>query len=371
MHPSNPATITVRELSQALAAWAPTSLQETYDNAGLLAGEPESTVRGVLVSLDCTEAVVNEAIARGCNVVVSHHPLIFGGLKSLTGANWVERTLIKALRAGVALYAIHTNLDNVAHGVNAELARRIGLQGTQILSPKTALLRKLVTFVPAAQASQVREALWAAGAGTIGNYDRASFTSEGIGTFRPLEGAQPNIGDLGQTEAVNEVRVEVILENHREKAVLRALFAAHPYEEVAYDLFSLQNASNQIGSGAIGNLSGAVEFDAFLQRVKNTFGGGLRYTTSARAKVQKIAVCGGSGSFLLEKAVAAGADVLLTADFKYHQFLEADNRIAIVDIGHFESEQFTIPLIADYLREKFTNFATLTSETKTNPVNYL
>lgn len=371
MHQPLQAAVTVRELSQALAAWAPLSLQESYDNVGLLAGEPESTVRGVLVSLDCTEAVVNEAIARGCNVVVSHHPLIFGGMKSITGANWVERTLIKALRAGVALYAIHTNLDNVAHGVNAEIARRLGLKGTQLLLPKTGLLRKLITFVPAVQADQVREALWAAGAGTIGNYDRASFSSEGTGTFRPLDRARPSIGDIGQTEAVNELRVEVILESFREKAVLKALFEAHPYEEVAYDLLSLQNASNEIGSGAIGNLPAAVAFDAFLQQVKNTFGGGLRYTPSPRPKVRKIAVCGGSGSFLLEKAVAAGADVLLTADFKYHQFLEADGRIAIVDIGHFESEQFTIPLIADYLREKFTNFATLTSETKTNPVNYL
>lgn len=363
--------LTVAEVTAALEKLAPLALQESYDNCGLLAGEANTPVKGVLVSLDVTEAVVEEAIQKGCNLIVSHHPLIFSGLKSITGKNWVERTLLKALRHNICLYAIHTNLDNLAAGVNQVMAEKMGLEKSQVLSPKKGTLKKLVTFVPPADFEKVRSALFAAGGGQIGLYDQASFSLSGTGTFRPLAGSNPHIGETGHFEQLQEIRLEILFESHKQNVVLKALFASHPYEEVAYDIYLLENKQQDVGSGRIGSLTEPMEVMAFMLQLKNTFGGGLRYTSIVKKEVQKIAVCGGSGSFLLEEAVAAGADVLVTADFKYHQFLEADNRILIADIGHFESEQFTITLLTNYLRENFTNFATLSTETKTNPVNYL
>lgn len=371
MHAKGEKQITVANVAARLEKLAPLALQESYDNCGLLAGEADTVVKGVLVSLDVTEAVVEEAIQKGCNLIVSHHPLIFSGIKSLSGKNWVERTLIKAIRHNICLYASHTNLDNIATGVNAVMAEKIGLQNSRVLSPKRGTLKKLVTFVPTADLEQVRAALFAAGGGQIGLYDQASFSHPGTGTFRPLEGTNPHIGTIGAFTEVAETRLEILFENHRQSAVLKALFASHPYEEVAYDIYALENKQQDVGSGRIGELAAAVPTMTFLQTLQNTFGGGLRYTHISKNEVQKIALCGGSGSFLLEDAIAAGADVLVTADFKYHQFLEADKRIIIADIGHFESEQFTITLLTNYLRENFTNFATLSTETKTNPVNYL
>jgi len=363
--------ISVADVAAKLEKLAPLPLQESYDNCGLLAGEASTPVKGVLVSLDVTEAVVEEAIQKGCNLIVSHHPLIFSGLKSITGKNWVERTLLKALRHNICLYAIHTNLDNLAAGVNQVMADQIGLEKSKVLSPKKGTLKKLVTFVPSADFEKVRSALFAAGGGQIGLYDQASFSLPGTGTFRPLEGSNPHIGDTGHFEQVEEIRLEILFESHRQNTVLKALFASHPYEEVAYDIYLLENKQQDVGSGRIGNLAQPMPALVFLNQLKTSFGGTVRYTNIIKQEVQKIAVCGGSGSFLLEEAVAAGADVLVTADFKYHQFLEADNRILIADIGHFESEQFTITLLTNYLRENFTNFATLSTETKTNPVNYL
>ncbi len=364
-------TITVADVAGQLESLAPLSLQESYDNCGLLAGEAATIVTGILVSLDLTEAVVDEAIRRGCNLIVSHHPLIFTGLKSITGKHWVERTLLKAIRNHICLYAIHTNLDQVAAGVNQAFAQQLGLVKTKMLAPKKGLLRKLVTFVPTAEAAALRSALFAAGAGEIGRYDQASFNVTGTGTYRPLAGARPSVGQVGVLSSENETRVEVLYEAYKESRILKALFASHSYEEVAYDIYELENRHQEIGSGMLGELEKPLPVSDFLQRLKNNFGGSVRYTHPVAEKVQKIAICGGSGSFLLETAVAAGADVLVTADFKYHQFLEADNRILIADIGHFESEQFTINLLATYLSENFTNFATLSTETKTNPVNYL
>ncbi len=371
MNSSTQSAVSVGDVAASLEKLAPLAWQEPYDNCGLLAGEASTQLTGILVSLDVTEAVVEEAIEKGCNLIVSHHPLIFSGLKSITGKNWVERTLLKALRNNICLYAIHTNLDNLSAGVNQIFADKIGLEKTSILAPKKGTLKKLVTFVPNTALEEVRAALFSAGAGQIGLYDQASFNTLGTGTFRPLAGSNPHIGEKNQFTQVAETRIELLFESHLQSALLKALFASHPYEEVAYDLYALENKQQDLGSGRIGLLPHPMESNAFLQLLKATFGGGLRYTPLVKKKVQKIAVCGGSGSFLLEAAVAAGADVLVTADFKYHQFLEADNRLLIADIGHFESEQFTITLLTNYLRENFTNFATLSIETKTNPVNYL
>lgn len=361
----------LRALVAALESWAPPVLQEAYDNSGLLVGEPDTRVTGVLVSLDLTEAVIDEAIARGCNVVVSHHPIIFGKLQRLTGADYVQRSVMKALRAGVALFAIHTNLDNVKHGVNATIAQKIGLVETEVLLPKAGMLHKLVTFVPHAQADAVRDALFAAGAGAIGQYHKASFNSVGTGTFEAQAGASPFVGTIGQLQQEPETRIEVVLESWKRAAVMAALLQAHPYETVAYNLIALENSQADIGAGQIGRLPTPMDEMDFLQLLKKQFGGGLRYTQLLGRPVQTVAVCGGSGSFLLNQAKRAGADVFVTADFKYHQFFDAENCILIADLGHYESEQFTKELITRYLSEKFTTFAVLNSETNTNPINYL
>ena len=361
----------LHQLCTVLEDWAPLALQEDYDNAGLLVGNRQMQVSGVLVSLDLTEAVIDEALARGCNVVVSHHPVIFGKLKRLTESNYVERSVAKAIRSGVALYAIHTNLDHLQAGVSARMAAELQLLNGKVLQPKKGVLRKLVTFVPHAQLEPVREALFAAGAGHIGPYAKASFGSEGTGTFLPGETANPFSGERGKLQFEPETRLEVLYPVWRENAVLTALFAAHPYEEVAYDLLPLANATADFGAGYLAELPHPMPAIDFLELLKKRFGGTVRYTDLPEHPVQKIALCGGSGSFLLPDAIRAGADVLVTADFKYHQFFDADGRILIADLGHYETEQFTKDLIANYLSEKFTTFAVLISETKTNPVNYL
>lgn len=364
-------TITVGQLCESLEAWAPPALQEEYDNSGLLVGHRQQQIMGVLVSLDLTEAVIDEALAKGCNVVVSHHPVIFGKLKRLTGDNWIQRCVIKAIKADVAIYAIHTNLDHIQTGVSAHMAKLLGLQNSRILQPKAKVLLKLITFVPQAQAEEVREALFAAGAGRLGNYYRASFNSTGTGTFEPQSGAQPFSGTVGTLQQETEVRMEVVLEHWKRAAVLKALFAAHPYEEVAYNLLALENITNDYGAGMVGELPVPMTEIDFLQLAKKCFGGTVRYSPFTGQNIHKVALCGGSGSFLMPDALQAGAQVLLTADHKYHQFFEADGRILLADFGHYETEQFTKDLIANYLSENFTNFAVLISETNTNPVNYL
>lgn len=363
--------INLHFLCKQLEQWAPLALQEDYDNAGLLVGDMQMPVKGVLVSLDLTEAVIDEALSRGCNVVVSHHPVIFGKLKRLTESNYVERSVAKAIRAGVALYAIHTNLDHLQVGVSARMAAELGLVNGRVLQPKKGLLRKLITFVPHAQLESVRDALFAAGAGHIGKYSKASFGSEGTGTFLPGEGTNPFSGEKGRLQYEPETRLEVLYPVWKEAAILHALLAAHPYEEVAYDLLPLANATADFGAGYLAELPQPMAPMAFLELLKQRFGGMIRYTALPDKDIHKVALCGGSGSLLLPDAIRAGADVLVTADFKYHQFFNADNRILIADLGHYETEQYTKDLIANYLSEKFTTFAVLISETKTNPVNYL
>lgn len=363
--------MTVGEIIRELEVVAPPSYQESYDNAGLLTGQRQWACTGVVCALDVTEAVIAEAATAGCNLVVVHHPVIFGGLKRLTGSNYVERTVIAAIKHDIAIYAIHTNLDNVIAGVNDRIAERLGLGQRQILSPKGGLLIKLVTFVPTAQAGVVREALFAAGAGQIGKYSECSFNVSGEGTFKGTEATQPFVGKPGQAHTEKEERIEVILPAVQQKAVVSALLKAHPYEEVAYDLFHLANDFQQVGSGLVGELPVAMPEAAFLGLLKEAFGlQVIRHTPLLGKLVKKIALCGGSGSFLTGKAIAAGADVYVTADVKYHEFFDADGRILLADIGHWESEQFTIDLLYDILLAKFPTFALLKSKVKTNPVSY-
>lgn len=357
----------IRELEKK----APLTLQESYDNAGLLTGSPDWECKGVLCTLDATEDVILEARERGCNLVVAHHPIIFGGLKKLNGKNYVEKTVITAIKNDIAIYAIHTNLDNVLDGVNDRIADRLGLINRRILSPKAGQLMKLYTFVPHAQANQVRDALFAAGAGQIGEYSETSFNSEGTGTFKGSANTHPFVGEPGKRHEEKEVKIEVILPAYLQQSIVRALWEAHPYEEVAYDMVSLSNDNQLVGSGLLGELPEALDETGFLHMLKTSFELKLvKHTPLLGKKIKKVAVCGGSGSFLSGKALAAGADVYVTSDIKYHEFFDANDRILLADIGHWESEQFTTELLVELLQAKFPTFAVLKSGVKTNPVHY-
>lgn len=363
----------LKEISNYLENIAPLAYQETYDNAGLIVGNTDSKVKKALICLDSTEEVIDEAISKGCNLVIAHHPIVFGGgLKRFTGKNYVERTIIKAIKNDISIYATHTNLDNVEEGVNAAICKKIGLTNCKILLPKENLLRKLFTFCPVDKAEAVRKALFEAGCGAIGDYDECSFNVEGTGTFRGSESSNPYVGKKGKQHHEKEIKIETIYPVHLEGEILRALLSAHPYEEVAYDIVSLENKHTRVGTGMIGELKKEESERAFLRRVKRTMQTGcIKHTKFLGTEVKRVAVCGGAGSFLLNEAIANGADVFITSDFRYHQFFDAENKIIIADIGHYESEQYTKELLYEILKKRFPKFALRLSEINTNPVNYL
>jgi len=350
---------------------APPLYQESYDNSGLLYGNPNAEIKKVMLCLDCTEEVVDEAISKGCQLIIAHHPIVFKGLKSLTGKNYVERVMIKAIQKKIALYACHTNLDNIQPGVNQKIASRLQLQHTQILRPLQRTLKQLYTYCPAANAPAIREALFLAGAGKIGEYDSCSFQSPGTGTFKPLATSKPYIGKKGALHEEAEVKIEVVFPIHAERAVLQALRASHPYEEIAYGILDIESASPHIGAGMIGELPEKMSSQAFLKYLKTRMRCKMiRHTSFGGKTVQKVAVCGGAGSFLLQDARKAGADAFITADLKYHEFFDAENQLMICDIGHYESEQFTPEIFSEYLSKKIPTFALLKTTVNTNPVNY-
>lgn len=362
----------LKQITGYLETVAPLSYQESYDNSGLITGNPEMKISSALICLDSTEDVIQEAIRKKCNLVIAHHPIVFNGLKKFSGADYIQRTIIKAIKNDIAIYAIHTNLDNILLGVNAKICERLNLKNCKILSPKKGLLKKLFTFCPAEKADMVRKALFDAAARHIGNYDQCSFNSEGFGTFRALEGTNPYVGEKGKQHREKEQKIEVIFPAYIEKKVIEALFASHPYEEIAYDIIALENELARVGSGMVGELEKPEEEISFLKKIKKRMNTGcIRHTKPIGKKIKKVAVCGGSGSFLLKSAIASGADLFITSDFKYHQFFDADNKILIADIGHYESEYFTIELIGDLLKQKFSTFAVRFSEIKTNPVFYI
>jgi dinuclear metal center YbgI/SA1388 family protein len=361
----------IKDIIHFLETVAPPALQESYDNAGLIVGNANWPLTSILCTLDATEAVVLEAKAKGCNLVVAHHPIVFGGLKRINGNNYVERAVIAAIKNDIAIYAIHTNLDNVLHGVNAQIANKLGLKNLSILDAKPAQLMKLQTFVPVSHLAPLQTALFAAGGGQIGHYDECSFYAAGMGSFRAGDGAQPFVGNIGERHLENEYKLELVFPQYRQSAVVKALRAAHPYEEPAFDLLPLANQFSQVGSGVLGSFETPVSATDLLEKLKTAFGLKIiKHTAFLGKNIQKLAICGGSGSFLTKKAIAAGADAFVTADIKYHEFFDADGRLLLVDIGHWESEQFTIELLADLLTEKFPTFAALKSGTQTNPVHY-
>lgn len=362
----------IKEIVKVIETFAPPALQESYDNAGLIVGDAEHSVSAALITVDVTEKIIDEAIDKGAGLIISHHPVIFGGLKKLTGRTYVERIVLKAIKNDIALFSAHTNLDKAWGGVNFKVAERLGLENVRILMPEEKQLLKLVYFVPEDQAEATRKAIFEAGAGCIGEYDECSYNLEGTGTFRAGDTANPYVGEKGARHYEKEVRIETILPGYQKARVLSALFNAHPYEEVAYDLYPLENKFDRAGLGVIGDLSKPVDERSFLNTLKEKFeASGIRYTALRNKQVQKIAICGGSGASFLGAAIGQKADVFVSADFKYHQFFDADGKIVIADVGHYETEQVTKELFYDLLSKKFPKFALYLSEVNSNPINYL
>lgn len=357
---------------QYLDSIAPPQYQESYDNAGLIVGDPGTECKGVLIALDAIEEVLDEAIKSGFNLLVVHHPIVFGGLKKITGKNYVERVVVKAIKHDIAIYAAHTNLDNMLyHGVNEKITQRLGLKNVRILAPKKGVLKKLFTYAPVADAEKVRQALFEVGAGQIGKYSQCSFNTIGMGTFKGNNESKPFIGEPGITSYEAETKIEVIFPMHLESNILHALRESHPYEEVAYEIVLLENDNPEIGAGAIGELEHEMDAKDFLAFLKQKMNAKMvRHTKDLGRPIKKVAVCGGAGSFLLKNAIAQKADVFVSGDFKYHEFFDAESHLMIADIGHYESEQFTSEIFLALISQKFSTFAVRLSEVVTNPVNY-
>ncbi|MCF7560527.1 Nif3-like dinuclear metal center hexameric protein [Sabulilitoribacter multivorans] len=361
----------VQDVINHLEELAPLAYAEDFDNVGLLVGNKNTKVMGVLVTLDTLEAVVDEAIAENCNLIVSFHPIIFKGLKKLTGNSYVERVVMKAIKHEIAIYAIHTALDNALQGVNDMICNQLELTNKQILIPQTETIKKLTTYVPKNEAEQLRTALFNIGAGSIGNYNNCSFNVEGYGTFQGNEKSNPTKGEKGITHKEEETKITITYSKHLESQVLKTLFKTHSYEEVAYEVTTLENKNQHIGMGMIGELKEGMEQSDFLTYLKSKMNTPcIRHSSFLNKKIKKVAVLGGSGSFAIQAAKASGADAFITADLKYHDFFSAENNILLADIGHYESEQFTKNLLVGYLTKKITNFAIILSKTNTNPVKY-
>jgi dinuclear metal center YbgI/SA1388 family protein len=362
----------IAEIIQTIEDFAPISYQESYDNAGLLVGDKLADCTGVLICLDAIEAVIDEAIDKNFNLVVAHHPIVFSGLKKITGKNYIERVIIKAIKNDIAIYACHTNLDNVKLGVNNIIADKLGLINRKILEPKKGVLKKLYTYVPKENKDNLLNALFAVNAGNIGNYSECSFSVDGVGTFRGNQDSNPVIGERNIRSTEAESKIEIIFPNYLESKILTTLKENHPYEEVAYEVISLDNYYQEVGSGMIGKLENPISELEFLQQLKSIMQTDcIRYTKLLNKPIQNVALCGGAGSFLLSNAISQKADIFITGDFKYHQFFDADNQIVISDIGHYESEQFTSQLFNKIISEKFPTFAVQISTINTNPVNYI
>lgn len=359
----------ISEFIEPLEKLAPLSLQEGYDNSGLIVGNNNDQISSILICLDCTEAVVEEAIAGGHGLIVAHHPIVFKGLKKFNGSTYVERVVQMAIKNDVALYAAHTNLDKVHGGVNSKICEILGLGQCSVLLPEKDDLCKIVVYCPTAKAEEMKNAMFAAGGGNIGNYDECSFSINGTGTFRAGEKADPFVGNIGERHSENEMRVELICNRWKSDEVTRAMIAAHPYEEVAYDVYPLMNADPFRGIGMVGELNEEMEVDAFLAHVKNKLElKGLRYSGAVSGPIQSVAVCGGSGSDLIQIAKARGAQAFITSDIKYHQFFDAEDDLLLIDVGHYESERFTKDLLAEILRSNFPKFAIHLTGVDTNPV---
>jgi dinuclear metal center YbgI/SA1388 family protein len=361
----------LKDICSYLDSEVPLSFQESYDNSGLQIGLPDKEITCAMITLDITEEVIDEAIREKCDLVISHHPLIFGGIKKITDRSATGRVIIKAVKNDLAIYSSHTNLDTFSSGVSRKMAEKLHLKMIKVLSPLERRLLKLVTYIPESYLDKVKNALFEAGAGVIGNYDNCGFSSAGEGSFRGNEVTKPFVGEKGKIHIENEIRFETVLYSHLKDTVIKALITSHPYEEVAYDLYILENKNIDAGLGCTGEFDSPVSEEDFLRLVSSVFGArGLRYSRLTGKTVKKVALCGGSGASLLNDAMASGADAFLTADIKYHNFFDAESKILLVDAGHFESEKFSTEILKDLIIKKFPKFAVRFSETNTNPINY-
>ncbi|MGV3460169.1 MAG: Nif3-like dinuclear metal center hexameric protein [Flavobacterium sp.] len=361
----------IRDVISQLETMAPLAYAEDFDNVGLLVGDADAEATGVLVCHDALENIIDEAVAKSCNLVVCFHPILFSGLKKITGKTYVERAVIKAIKHDIAIYAVHTALDNHKNGVNKIFCSALGLTNTKVLVPKENFITKLITYTIPENADKLRNALFDAGAGNIGNYENCSFNSKGIGTYQGNADSNPVVGSVGEFVEAKEIKIEVTFEKRHEGKILKALFENHEYEEVAYELYALKNTHQNIGLGMTGELENAMDEADFLQLVNDKMQcGGIRHTAFTGKKIRKVAVLGGSGAFAIKNAIASGADAYLTADLKYHDFYTAEGKLLLADIGHYESERYTKNYIVDYLTKKMPNFAIILSEENTNPVKY-
>ncbi len=362
----------IKEILSVLEEMAPLAYAEDFDNVGLLVGDVQTEATGVLVCHDALESVIDEAITKKHNLVVCFHPILFSGLKKITGKNYVERSILKAIKNDIAIYAVHTALDNHHNGVNKIFCDALGLMNTKVLVPKQQFIQKLVTYTIPENVEKLRNALFDAGAGKIGNYEDCSFNSKGIGTYMGNENSNPEIGERFEFVEAEEIKIEITFEKYLQPKILKALFSKHVYEEVAYEIYDLQNSHQNIGLGMTGELPNEMNELDFLRFVKEKMDcGGIRHSDFTGKKIKKVAVLGGSGSYAIKNAIQAGADAYLTADLKYHNFYEAENSLLLADIGHFESERYTKNYIVDYLTKKIPNFAVDLSQINTNPVKYL
>ncbi len=363
----------ISEITNYLESLVPLSFQESYDNAGLLVGDRNVEATGALICIDVTEEVVDEAIQLGYNLIISHHPLVFSGLKKFTGTNAVQRTLLKAIKNEVAIYSAHTNLDKVAgYGVNFKIAQKLGLKQVEVLAPEGNLYSKITVNVPLSHEQGVAHAMFNAGAGQLGNYSCNAFYAEGLETFKPCSKANPFIGQIDETSRVESAKIEMLVLNQDVDRVIDAMKKSHPYEEPAYYVLPLNNRWNHVGCGAVGNLPEPQEAELFLKKVKEVFGCGvIRHTQLPNKTISRVALCGGSGSEFLHNAIASGADIYITADVKYHQFFDVPYPFVLADIGHYESEQFTKEIFSEILTEKFNTFAHQLTKVNTNPIKYL
>ncbi|MCD8287642.1 MAG: Nif3-like dinuclear metal center hexameric protein [Porphyromonadaceae bacterium] len=363
---------TIGSIIRAIETVAPLSFQESYDNAGLVVGSCEDVARAAVVCLDVTEEVIDEAIVQDANLIISHHPLVFKSLKSLTGKDYVERLLIKAIKHDIAIYSAHTNMDNAWNGVNFKMAEKLGLSNLSILSPASQQLLKLVTYVPLHAADNVRQSLFNVGAGCIGNYDGCSYNSNGFGTFCANEKAHPYCGEIGETNREEEMRIEVILPKYLQKKVVDTLLQVHPYEEPAFDLIPLENEWAQVGSGVVGEFSSAISEQDFLNQLKSAFQVKcLRHSALTGRKIRQVALCGGAGSFLIPKAVSLNVDAFVTGEIKYHEFFGREKSLLLAEIGHYESEQYTKEIFCEIITKSFPTFVCYSTKIDTNPINYL
>lgn len=362
----------IKEILQTIEQFAPLALQESYDNCGVQIGNVNQDVTKILLSIDVTENVIDEAISLGCNLIISHHPIAFRKFRSLTGKNYEERCMIKACKHDIVLYAAHTNLDNATGGISYKLAELIGLEQIRTLDPIKGKLLKLSTFAPTSHAELIRNALFDAGAGNIGNYNSCSYNTNGFGTFNAGEKANPFVGEINELHIENEVKIEVVLPTFKQTDVLRALLSCHPYEEPAYDFYALENIWNQVGSGVVGTLPEEMEEEDFLYMLKDVLKlESIQHSIYRRKKIIDVALCGGSGAFLIPKAISYGADIFITGEAKYNDFYDVEDKILLATIGHYESEICSKDIFRDILTKKYSDINIFHSRFDTNPVKYL